>query len=147
MGRADIISAEHEPPRIVPAFGQRAEYGSEVPGSNESWYVFQQCESWSYLANDPDGVGPHVSVVSSPCSFAGDAEGLTRETGSDDIHSITPGLSVEGSNIVPDREHGKHTVALSPQERLATVRLNFHCSDRTPSKYARSEETPTSSGK
>jgi len=102
------------PPMTIPALGQLSEYGSKVRVSKETWNVLQEDESGLHLANDSNGGGPPVSRVVGTTSHSGDTERLARESRSNDIHDSTPGSTVEGVAVVPDREQGKHAVALSP---------------------------------
>ena len=97
--------------------------------SKEAWDVLQERESWSHLTDDADCLGPHIPVVVNPESLPGDGERLAREAASDDIHEATPRSSVEGSDVIPDREHGKHAVPLTPQQDFSAVRLDFHGTD------------------
>jgi hypothetical protein len=115
--------------------------------SKETWNVLQQAPSGSHFANDSDGLGPHVSVVVLSSLGSGDTEGLAWESRSDDIHKATPGPRIKGSDVVPDREQGKHAVSLPAEKHLPAVGVDFDRAYGSPSEEMGSEEAPTSSGK
>jgi hypothetical protein len=105
MRRANVGRSETAPFRIVPAFGQSTENGVESSSHSDGCDVFQQDESRSYLANDPENVMPEagpfaVDAGSLPC----EGEILAREPRNDEIHDSTPRCAVEGCEIVPDRK-------------------------------------------
>lgn len=79
--------------------------------------------------------------------LAGDGERLAREARRDDIHKSTLGLPVEGSDVVPDREHGEQTVPLAAEEHLPAVRGDFHGADGTEAAEDPAEDPAASSGK
>jgi len=63
MWRTSGASREHTPDCSHPHFGQVSEYSLEISAINESWNVFQQCKSRSYLANAFNGRWPHVAWI------------------------------------------------------------------------------------
>ncbi len=65
--------------------------------------VLQEYESRSSVANDSGDLRPEVSGVVLSESLAGLRKRLAGVAGSDKIHSAAPRLSVEGSQVVPDR--------------------------------------------
>jgi hypothetical protein len=83
--------------------------------SKEPWDVFQERVAGSNFAKDSRRGGPAVARIVSAAALPGDAEGLAGEAGSNDIHAVTPGSSVEGAAVVPDREHWQHAVPLASE--------------------------------
>jgi len=65
--------------------------------------VLQQDVSGSHVTNDPCDVRPEPSVIVNTLSSSGSGEWLAGEPGSDDIHSSTPRVAVEGDKVIPDR--------------------------------------------
>ena len=102
MAGANIGRSKTTPFRIEPERGQVAENVSK-PSRNEPWHVFQEDELRSYFAKYSRHVWPEPSLVGLGFSLAGEADGLTREPGSDAIHFATPRATVEGSKVRPDR--------------------------------------------
>jgi hypothetical protein len=101
---ATIGRSKHTPFRIVPAFGQLPE--NDVESSNkESADVFHEDDCRSYLANDASELEPEAGSVALNDSFAsaGNADVLAGKSANDAIHASTPRLTVERSNIRPDR--------------------------------------------
>jgi hypothetical protein len=93
---------EQTPFRIEPELGKVVEdFGESV--SNNTWHVLQHDESRSHLTNDAGDVRPEPTVIVNSTPLSGQAERLTWETGSDEIHSSTPRCAVEGFNVIPDR--------------------------------------------
>jgi hypothetical protein len=83
------------PFRIPPARGQ---VGEDVgkPSANEPWDILQEEVPASHAASDPPDFGPEPTLVELRESFAGNADGLTRESSSDEIHRSTPRRRIEG---------------------------------------------------
>lgn len=132
------------PDDIHPERGQVAEYSSCVSVSKETCDVLHEREVGSNVAKDSRDVGPEVAGVVAGEPFPGDAEGWAREARSNAIHDATPGSSVEGAEVVPDREQGKHAVELSSQKHLATVRLDFDRRDGAVAEKLGAEDPSTS---
>ena len=93
---------ETAPLRIEPELGKVGEDVRE-PGPNKSGDVLQEDVARSHVSDDPGNVWPDPSLVIDTSTFAGGAEWLAGETGSDDIHSSTPRCAVKGREIVPNR--------------------------------------------
>ena len=93
---------ETTPLRIEP---ERGKVGEDVrePGPNKSGDVLQEDVARSHVSDDPGNVWPDPSLVIDTSTFAGGAEWLAGETGSDEIHSAAPRSAVEGREIVPNR--------------------------------------------
>ena len=84
---------------------ERGKVGEDVrePGPNKSGDVLQEDVARSHVSDDPGNVWPDPSLIIDTSTFAGCAEWLAGETGSDDIHSSTPRCAFKGREIVPDR--------------------------------------------
>tara|TARA_R110000824_G_scaffold42788_2_gene125540 strand:+ start:2622 stop:2978 length:357 start_codon:yes stop_codon:yes gene_type:complete len=115
--------------------------------SKEAWDVLQQYPSGSNFANDPNRLGPHVSLIVCGLLLTGNGEGLTWEARRDDIHASTPGSPVEGLHIVPDWEVLKESISLSLLEGFDAVGLALNGADGSPSKESGAKEASASPGK
>jgi len=73
------------------------------PGPNKSGDVLQEHVARSHVTDDPSDGRPEPPVIVSTLSLSGSGERLTRETGSDELHSASPRLSVERVEVRPDR--------------------------------------------
>ena len=141
---ANIGRSEHAPLRIVPERGQVTEHGPESP-SNESWRVFHEAESWSYLANDAGHFSPEPRPRAvDTCPGACDADVLAREAARDDIHESSPRTPVEGGHVIPHWEGLKAPVVLSGHEHGARVSVKFDGTDGSPPEFARCENAASS---
>jgi hypothetical protein len=129
MGGTHDVRTDAMPFTIEPVLGQVRENSSGVPVNKQTWNVLQEDDSGSHLANDPDRLGPEVSIVSLGLPSTGRRERLAREASRDEIHDATPGSSVEGSRVIPDREQGKHAVSLPTQQEFAAVRVDLDSAD------------------
>lgn len=56
-----------------------------------------------HLSDDSGDVGPEVPGIVGAEALAGEGEGLARVAANDEIHDSTPGSSVKGSQIRPNR--------------------------------------------
>jgi hypothetical protein len=56
----------------------------------------------------------------------------------------SPGFSVEGFDVIPDREWIKDSVILALEENTSWVGFDFHGADRSPAKEFASENSSTS---
>lgn len=144
---ADGTRRDTVPFDIVPERGQVPEYGSEVVVSKESTDVLQERVAGSNLAKDAGRPRPAVPFVVGPALATGAGKGLTGEAASDDIHAATPGSSVEGAGVIPDREQGEQTVPLATEEHFPVIREDFHTADGAPAEEGGAEESATSAGK
>ncbi|KKM98043.1 hypothetical protein LCGC14_1162030 [marine sediment metagenome] len=116
--------------------------------SNESWDVFQKDPSWLDLSNNAKGVWPEVSLVIRAELLSGHAEGLTRKPRRDDIHASSPGLPVEGPDVIPDRGVIEELVCDSGFDDLDAVGVSLDVADDSMSEEpAGSEESAACSGK
>lgn len=74
-----------------------------VLGENNVGDVLQEHESGSHVSDELLGHRPQVPSIVTTCACAGTGERLTRETGSDEIHSAAPRCTVERGEVRPDR--------------------------------------------
>ena len=100
----------------------------------------------SNLANDAEDVGPEVPLVLYSEHVSGNAEGLTGETGRDEIHASTPGSPVECGNIIPDGSLVKASILYACDEHLDAVFIAFHVTRCSDSRSLQSEGEATNSG-
>jgi hypothetical protein len=68
----------------------------------DAWDVLQQHELGSHLADESEGIGPEVTLISLSSSLAGGAMGLTRETCRNEAHHSSALVTIEGTYIGPD---------------------------------------------
>jgi hypothetical protein len=104
VGREYIASSQHAPLSIKPHCGQVTEDDVKSIGS-KPWGVFHEDETRSHFANDASELGPQTrSVSTQTCFFSSNGNVLARESASDDVDFSSPGVPVEGLDVVPDRE-------------------------------------------
>jgi hypothetical protein len=82
---------------IEPALGQVSENSSESQ-RKVAWDVFQEDESRSYCANDPEHFGPKMSIVVGSAALSGKGKRLTGISSTDEIHSFKPGR-IDGADV------------------------------------------------
>jgi hypothetical protein len=107
--------------------------------SKETWDVLQEREAWSYFTNDPDGIGPEVSLVCAPFSLSGNTEGLAGESPRDDLDSPAPRPTVESSDVSPNRRGRENPVLHSGFEDPDAVGVDFDVADGSPSEQVTRE--------
>jgi hypothetical protein len=99
----------------------------------------------SDLENDPEHFGPEVSRC--PSSSRRAREWLAGKSPAHDIDEASPGLAVEGADIIPYRESGEYPVALSLEQDGAGVRFNLDSTDAGMSEKHSAEDSSPSSSK
>ena len=124
MGRCDAI-----PDDTIPERGQVPENSPEIPGRKETWHVLQERVARSYVANDPSGIGPHVSRVGTSEALSGKGEGWTGEATTDDVNAPSPGLAVEGADVLKYGKPGEYPVSLALGDDSLPVGLELDGSD------------------
>ena len=135
------------PFRIEPEAGKVGEdVWQTVP--NKSGDVLQEDVARSHVSDDPGNVWPDPSLVIDTSTFAGGAEWLAGETGSDDIHSSTPRCAFKGREIVPDRRLIQGRLAHPGHEdgRCVAVPLNVSHSSGGDSGESRDELKQSDAG-
>ncbi len=99
MGRSDIVSAQHEPPSIVPATGKVAEDTIE-PGTPDARTVLQEYVARSNDINGAGDFAPESAARPGQASaLAGGAKILAREACMQAIHASRPWGWIEQSDI------------------------------------------------
>jgi len=94
-----------------------------------AWDVFQENHGGLTLADDPGDVGPEVTWVVCSSTLAGEAEGLAGIAGGQDIDSSAPLRTIEGRDVIPDREGCKGSVILAGDEDGLGVLVPFDGAD------------------
>jgi hypothetical protein len=131
-----------------PDFGQLPEYSSDIRFGKEAWHIFQPRDRWSYFVNDADGSGPAVAGVLLSKSFSRLAKRLTRETGRDNIHASTPGVSVKSETVIPDRGIVKVAVPDASLDNFDGIGIMLDIANGSPSEHIfGGEYSPPHSGK
>lgn len=147
VGRSDFGAAEHAPLRIEPQAGQISEDDIEASRDKEV-RVFHEHDTRSYFANQARHVSPQAGPGASEAGArSGRADILAREAPRDDIHVATKRSSVKGSDVIPDREQGPHTVLLAPEKHLSAVGIDLDGADDPVSEEQGAEESAAGAGK
>ena len=139
-----MVRSEHAPVHIEPHRGQVSENGSKSP-ANESWAVLHEDESRCHLANDPRHLPPESApgpVDSS--ALSGDADVLTGKPSRNHVNTASPWASVEGANVIPDRERGEASVVLPGDQYVPCVGVVLDGADGAPSEEVPPEYASTS---
>lgn len=147
MMGAEGRRGEAIPRDTVPERGQVSENGAKVSRSKQAWNVLQERVAGSYVANDPAGLGPHVSIVIGAESLTGSAEGLAGKPAGDDVNASAPSSTVKGLDVIPDGEGVKSAVALAGKKDLAAEGIKFDGGNGSPSEELGSQKPAASSGK
>ena len=89
--------------------------------------VLEEAPFGSGFADDAGDIGPEVAGVTGAKAVSGQAEGLARITGSDDMNAAAPRSAVKGSQIVPYRSRSQGRVRHPRHEsgRGETVSLDM----------------------
>ena len=108
-----------------------------MPGK-KPWDILKEAVLGSYHANAVDGGGPHVPLIVGSSLFSCDGEGLTGESGANDINQSPiawSDSSVKLSDVhMPDGKIIEASVTLSCLEDFAAVFVNFYSPYRLPAK-------------
>jgi hypothetical protein len=119
------------PLRIEPCRGKAVENVMQSTSGNKPGDVFEEHQRRFNSADDPEDLRPEPAIVVGTGPSAGGAPGLTGETGSDAIHSATPGGRVEvGQVTAPKRSRLQARLFHPGQEngRSETFPLSDKCS-------------------
>lgn len=65
--------------------------------------VFEEAPFGIEFSDDSPDVGPEMAGIVLALASPGEAEGLARISGSEDMNLSTPSRAVEGGNVIPDR--------------------------------------------
>jgi hypothetical protein len=134
MRSSGFVCAQHSPSSIVPHCGQIPEDGIKAL-PRKSWAIFHENVAWSYFANDACKLPPEAgsgSGESATCT--GHTDVLTGKSARNDVNTITPRVSIEGTNIIPNRERWKMPVILALHEPLGAIDIELHGADCSPSQ-------------
>jgi hypothetical protein len=144
MGRSDIGSSQHSPPRIKPHRGQVSENHSESSNS-EHWRVFHKRESGSYFTDDSRHFHPEsASLSGDSCAFSGGADVLAGKAPRNHVNNASPRPSVKGANVIPNRERREKAVILSGEQYARGVGVVLDGADGSPAEKLASEYASTS---
>ena len=128
VGRADVARRKQIPFRSEPEFGQRSENVSESM-NNEGRHVFQEDDVGSNLAKDSCDVGPEPALILKSALIACHREGLTGESGSDEMNAATPRSAIEGDKVTPDRRRTKDPFVHSRDQIRGDKGFPLHVAD------------------
>jgi hypothetical protein len=95
---------EHTPLRIEPESGKIFEDERKTADTSlrvDPNRILQEDESRSHLIGNASDLGPEPAGIVNTGPESGDGPRLAGEPGSDEIHSATPRLTVEGFEFVP----------------------------------------------
>jgi hypothetical protein len=85
--------------------------------------------------NDARHFSPHPAALSiNSCSFSCRTNVLTWKATTDDIDNSSPGMSVKGLYVIPNRERREKTVILSGAQYACWIWLPLNGADCAPSK-------------
>lgn len=134
------------PARIIPQRGQVSENGSEPP-SSESWRVLHEDVVGFHFANDSDKFLPQSAAwVFESESLPSDADALTGKSARNHVNNASPRASVEGADIVPDRERRERAVVLPSQEDFALMLSDLDGADGAPAEQFPAEDAAAGPG-
>jgi len=145
MVRGAHIGRSHNSPlRIKPERGKISKHLVKS-SRNESWAVFNERETGSYLANDAGHVVPHAAARSVDASPPpGDTDVLAWKPTSHDVNNASPWASVKGLHVIPNRERREGSIVLSCHKHSLGVGVPFDGAHRSVSKQLTSEDAATS---
>jgi hypothetical protein len=110
--RSNVGRSKTIPFRIEPEIGQVAENSVE-PSGNKGADVLHEDETRLHLGDDAGHFAPEPGLLSvDACPLSGQADIGAGKAARDEIHSSTPRVSVEGSDVVPHRKHREAAVSL-----------------------------------
>jgi hypothetical protein len=136
-----IVRAQHPVRSHVAQAGQVPKNSSESPRSEE-WGVFHEDEAGSNLTNDPGEFRPEAGPSSgNPSTFPSTGNILARESAADNVDGPSPGLSIEGPNIIPDGEGLKDSIPLPSEEGGSGLGIKLNSADGAPSKELASQDS------
>jgi hypothetical protein len=87
---------------------------------------------------------PHTaSLAFDPSTFSGSTDVLAREAARHHVNRSAPRRSVEGLNVIPDRERVKASVVLSGDQNIPCVGVPFDGADGSPPEKFAAEYSAT----
>jgi hypothetical protein len=88
---------------------------------------------------------PHTaSLAFDSCALSGCADVLAGEAARHHVNTASPWLSVEGLNVIPDREGFETSVVLPGDQNVPCVGIPFDGADCPPSEQLAAEYASTS---
>jgi hypothetical protein len=98
-----------------------------------------------YFADDSRHVFPHTaSLAVDSGTFASGGDVLAGEAARHHINTASPWASVEGLNVIPDREGFKASVVLPGDQNVPCVGIPFDGTDCPPSPQLAAEYASSS---
>ena len=128
--RSFLVGRKHTPLSRVPDLGQVLNDDAQAEG-REKWRVLREHSAWLDFSNDSSVLLPKAATRArnSNCVCVGCADVLAGESPTDSVNVSAPRLPIEGCDIIPDWESRQDSVALSLQQDLLAVGINFHCAN------------------
>lgn len=141
---AGVDRSQHAPSRVIPQRGKITE-DSGKSSVNKSWAVFHEDVTRSNFADNARHVSPHAAfgAVDAP-PFACDGDVLAREASRNHVNNSSPGMPVEGLNVIPDRERRENAVILSGEQYACGIGVPLDGADGAPAEKVASEYAATS---
>lgn len=140
MGGADVARSQHIPTRIKPERGQITEDDTE-PARSEHWGVLHEDVGGSNLANDASELSPETAALAIDAgALARARDVLAREAAADDVDVPTPGLPIEGADVIPDGEGLEVPVSLPSEQHAPRVGINLDSADGAPAQQEPSQD-------
>ena len=139
---SNIGSGKHSPSRVIPHLGKVSKDSVES-SNNKHWRVFHEDEARSYFANDPPHFSPESTsfTVESGCVLICGTDVLAGKSAAHGFNFAAPRPSIKGSHVVPDREAGQDSVALSLEQNFSAVRFNLDSTDAGMSEKDSAEDS------
>jgi hypothetical protein len=142
--RPDIGSSQHCPPTVIPERGQIGEDSVESP-NKDRWAVFHEDVAGSNVAHDAREMAPEagpraLDARPAPC----DADVLAGKAARNHVNTAAPRSSVEGANVIPNREGREKAVILSGDKNACGVGLAFDGADGAPPEELSPKDSATS---
>ncbi len=111
--RADVPSSQHAPPCVIPQTGKSFDDGAKSTGTQVR-AVLREDKSRPDLANDSEHLVPESRTLAGK-SFTATrrADVLAGKSTRDNVNCTTPGLPVEGADVIPDRELRQVSISLT----------------------------------
>jgi len=146
VGRSHVLRGEQVPDDIAPELGKVSKHVGE-PKRKVPLNVLAEEEARAGLLEDAQDLRPEVALVDFSEALAGGAEWLARIARHDEIHRSTPGSSVEGSQVAPDRSTSQDSVVHARDQNRGCMSFSLHVADRASrSQGVQPEVEPSDAG-
>ena len=121
-----MLRSDSSPFRIEPHLGKVSQDDVKSSG-NKHWAVLHQDVAGLNLTDDAGHLFPQsTTFVFKSLTFTGRADSLAGKTTEDHVDASSPGVAVEGADVVPDREGGQASVCLAGEQDASAVGINFN---------------------